>query len=605
MERALSWRAAAVVVALLPACGGEKTPANEVSAPVPGPPASQGGATSPASGGAPAPTNTSYAPSLDPLVNPTSLLQSHDLAQATESEWLICTLDGNPTSLNPLFGSSTYEFILNDALYEGLFSFDAKMEWKVNETMVESVTESEDHKVWTVKMRPGRTWHDGHPFTAHDVAFSWKEILDERVPCPAQKSGTDEIELCEAVDDLTVRFVHKEPLPTSKWNVLFSIIPKHVFEKGLAEDPTLKTSAYYSKLNRAPVGSGAYRFVEWKENEKIVVERWEAYPGPKPHFQRIIYRIVPDQNIQLLRFEGGETDETNLSSKQFAVDTVQSEKFRKVGVKAKHAEWGLAYICWNMDGSNPFFKEKAVRRAMAHACNIPLMIDRLAYNLPTQARGMFHPDSWMYNPDTQLIPFDLAAAEKLLDGAGWLKSDDDGWRYKDGVRFSFTFLMPQGNPVAVDIAAIFQSDLKKIGVDMTTQVMEWATFQEKIRKHEFQSQIAGWGTGVDPDTTWNIWHSESYTKGRNYGGFKNDRVDELYRLGRKEFDHTQRARIYQEIAKILYEEQPYVFLWNRPTLRAFNKRIRGVTFSPRGVWNFDPSFTAWWVHKSEQLYNVK
>ena len=158
---------------------------------------------------------------------------------------------------------------------------------------------------------------------------------------------------------------------------------------------------------------------------------------------------------------------------------------------------------------------------------------------------------------------------------------------------------------AADWAAIVQQDLKSIGVELKTQILEWATFQERNRKHEFQASTAAWGTGTDPDTLWNIWHSEEYKAGRNYGGFKNARVDELFALARHEFDPEKRRTHYQEIQKIVYDEQPYTFLWNTPTLWAFSKRIRGVIYSPRGVWNFDPSFMAWWVPRGEQAYGSK
>jgi peptide/nickel transport system substrate-binding protein len=207
----------------------------------------------------------------------------------------------------------------------------------------------------------------------------------------------------------------------------------------------------------------------------------------------------------------------------------------------------------------------------------------------------------------KLLPFDTDAAAALLDEAGWKVSEEHGWREKDGKPLSFTLLMPQGNPVSVEVAAIFQRDLKSIGVDMKTQMIEWAVYQEKTRKHEFQASIAAWGTGVDPDTNWNIWHSEMIEQegGRNYSCYANPRVDELFALARREFDESKRRDYYREIQKIIYDDQPYTFLWNRPTTWAFHKRIRGVTFSPRGVWNFDPSYFAWWVAKAEQAHGAK
>jgi peptide/nickel transport system substrate-binding protein len=289
------------------------------------------------------------------------------------------------------------------------------------------------------------------------------------------------------------------------------------------------------------------------------------------------------------------------------VDTTRSSTFKKVGAKAKINEWSYAYICWNMDGGNPFFNDVRVRKAMTHASNIEEWIRALTYNLNTPCYGIWHPDSPMFNKDVQLLGYDPKKAAALLDEAGWTVSPEDGWRYKDGVKFAFTMMVPNGAAASIDISALLQRELKRLGVQMDVQTIEWATFQERTRKHQFQASMAAWGTGTDPDTSWNIWHSTMYDieGGRNYGGYKNARVDELFQLARNDFDENRRMAYYAEMQKIIYDEQPYTFVWNRPVLWAFNKRIRGVTFSPRGVWNFDPSYLGWWVQKQDQMHGMR
>ncbi len=548
-------------------------------------------------------TAAAYAPETDPLVNPESLFTPppQDISKIDTDGTLYLHLQGSPNTLNPLFVSSLYEFIVVDGIYSGLFTFDSKMKWMLNEDMTESCVESEDHTTFTVKLKPGRTWHDGTPFTAGDVVYSWQQILDPRVPCLAQKPSVEPIKQCIALDELTVKFVQSEPLATRHWNLMFPIIPKHIFEKGKADNPDLKTGDYYIAQARSPVGNGPYRIVEWKENDKIVLDRWEDYKGQKPFFKKIVFRIIPDTNVTLLSFEKGRIDVVRgLSAQQFARET-NSESFKKVGFKAWGVQWSFGYIGWNMDDSNPFFNDVRVRYAMTHALNIPLIVEKVYYNLVTPCLGVYHPDSWMFNPQVKPLGYDLQKSAQLLDQAGWAVSEKDGWRYKqiDGadVRFEFTLLMAQGSPSAPKIAAILQEDLKKIGIEMKTRTLEWSAFLEKVRKHEFQAEIAGWGTGTDPDTGWNLWRTEEYKKGRNYGGYSNARVDELFVQGRGEFDFEKRKRIYQEIHKQLYDDQPYTWVYNAPILSAFNKRIHGVQFSPRGIYNFNPSFYQWWTPK--------
>jgi len=546
-----------------------------------------------------------YDPTKDPLVNPPVMFEPapEDLAQIATDETLYLVLEGNPNTLNPLFISSMVEFLMVDTLYSGPFTFDKDMTWKLYEDWVESFEESEDHTVCILKLKPGLTWHDGVPLTAHDIVYSWGQILDDRVPCQTQKATTEPIKECVALDDLTVKYVQPDGLATRLWNLIFPIIPKHIFEVDKTNNPDLLSGTYYNQQARHPVGSGPYKIVEWIENDKIVVERWEDYKGKKPYFKRVVFKIIPDQNMCLLAFEKGDIDVIwHMSAQQFAYES-NTDSFKRVGHKSLGREWGFSYICWNMDGSNPFFTDKRVRYAMTHALNLPLIREKILYNLPTICLGEYHPDSWMFNPDVQPLGYDLERSKALLDEAGWVVDPQDGWRYKtiDGekVKFTFTLTYSQGSASTPKIAAVFQEDLKKIRVEMQTHIFEWATFVQKIRKHEFQAEMAAWGTGTDPDTSWNLWRTEEYITGRNYGGYSNPIVDELFVQGRKEFDFEKRKKIYQEIHKILYEDQPYTWMFNAASLSAINNRIRGVQFSPRGIFNFDPSFYGWWVLKGQ------
>ncbi len=551
-----------------------------------------------------------YDPKTDPLVNPASLLEPvpEDKSKIEDGETLILQLDGSPNTLHPLFLSSLVESTVSGTLFTGLFTFDKDMNWMVNDELVEDYQENENLTEITVKMKKGFTWQDGHPLTVHDIVYSWQQILDPAVPCQTQKPSVEPIEECIALDDYTIKFIQSKPLATARWNLLFPIIPKHLFEKEKKNNPDLKTGDYFNKWSRHPVGNGPYKIVEWKENDKVVVERWEDYKGFKPYFKQIIFKIIPDTNITLLSFEKEDIDVVRkLTSQQFAKET-NTESFKKVGYKAWGTQWAFSYIGWNMDGSNPFFNDKKVRLAMTHALNIPLILEKIAYNLSSQSLGVYHEDSWMYNPDVKPFPFDLKIAGQLLDEAGWAIDPTDGWRYKtingEKVLFKFTLTMPQGSQTSPKIAAIFQEDLKLIGVQMDTRVLEWATYMEKSRKHEFQAGIAAWGTGADPDTGWNLWRTDQYKTGRNYGGYSNPEIDKLFEEGRAEFDFEKRKKIYQKIHKILYEDQPYIWISNPPILSAINKRIRGVQFSPRGIFSFDPSFYGWWVMKGQAKYAV-
>ena len=555
-----------------------------------------------------------YSPDKDPLVNPDSLFQKApaELEQIARDETLVRYLKSDPGTLNPLFTSSVYETYVEDTLFDGLFTFNSDFEWIINESMVESWEKTEDHKTWTVKLRAGLKWHDGHPLTAHDVAFTWEAIMDDAVPTKTLRSGRDQLESVTALDDLTVRFVHKEALPTGKWNMLYSILPKHIIgdkdDENRKKDPSLKKDPYYLNYAQAPIGCGPYKFVRWERNREIVVERWDDYHGKKPHFKRQIFKVVKDPNQALNLFKKGDLDEIEITPLQFATQTNDAD-FAKVGVKAFHPLWSYSCVGWNgikaSDKSNPFFTDRLVRRAMAHAANIPLVLKNLTYGLSKQASGIFQPGAWMYNEQVQLLPYDLDKARVLLDEAGWKVNESDGGRYKeiDGeqVKFEFTILIPQGSSIGPAFAAIFMEDLAQIGVTLKQQTLDFSALLDRLRGKNYEAFMLGWSTGIDPDTNRNLWHTDEAESGRNFVSYSNPRVDELFELSRREFDTAKRADQFKEIHKLIYDDQPYMFILSRAATWAFHKRIRGVTFSPRGVFSVYPSHLDWWVRKEDKL----
>lgn len=539
-------------------------------------------------------------------INPGSVFEPYDSETCAEDETIIRRLTGNVNSLNPLFWNSTADDAVQSLLYAGPFIFDAAFNWDVNPDMVDSFEEAPDHLSATLKLKEGLSWQDGEPLTAEDIAFSWEAMLNENVPCLI-KDGPDRLESVEAIDSLTVVFTYKEALATNLWNISFSIIPEHIYNKPAERkaDPTLKSSDYYANCNfEGVIGSGPYKLAEFVPNDHITLERWEDYWGPKPHFKRVIFKIQPDQNTALLLFKQGELDAMRLSQQQFVKET-GDEDFAKHGVKVKYSQWNFAYIGWNMDGSNPFFSDLKVRRAMGHAFDYDKIIKEVMYGLATQCHGIFHPDSWMFNKNVQALDFDLEKAAAMLDEAGWKVSDEDGWRYKeiDGapVKFEFELILPQGASSSAKIAAIYQQDLKRLGVTMKLRQLEWAAMQELTVNHEFEATMAAWGTGTDPDTSDNLWMTSTANGGRNYVSYSNARVDELFVLGRKEFDKTKRAAIYGEIQKLIYDEQPYLFITNPVATSAFHKRVRGVETSPRGADGFYPGALSWWVPRDEAM----
>lgn len=551
-----------------------------------------------------------YDPKTDPLVNQAEMFQPmpKDPKAVASDQTLYYHVMSNPGSLNELFYTSHYDEDAQGPIYDLLTTFDKDFKWMPNPDMVESYEESADHKTWTFKLKAGLTWHDGAPLTPEDFRFSWQILIDDKVPAFTFRDDAKRIADVRAIDDRTVQIVHKEALPINKWVNQFPIVPKHLFDNPTerAKDPTLQQSPYYTNLARGGVvGNGPYKLVEWVANDRLVYERWDGYKGEKPYWKRIVMKIQPDRNTSLQLFKQRGIDDMELTPLQFAFETNDAD-FSAVGRKALNASWTISLITWNQDGSNPFFSDKRVRIAMAHALNIPYIIEKIGYNLPTQCHGIFTPGAPGYNPNIQLYDFDLKTAGKILDDAGWTRNQQDGWRYKTingkPVKFEFEMMIPQGSQVGPKVAAVFSEDLKKIGVVLKIREIEFATGLTRLAEHNFQAYIGRWGTGVYPDTCENIWTTKMYKEGRNYGGYSNPRVDELFRLATHEFDESKRIAYFREIQKLIYEDQSDLFIWNDPTTYVVSNKIRGIELSPRGIFGFYPSYYKWWVAAGQTLH---
>jgi peptide/nickel transport system substrate-binding protein len=508
-------------------------------------------------------------------------------------------LSADLSSTNPILASSSAEQDVLGLTGFGLFSFDRHLEPFAAADTVEQWQTSVDGTLDKVVLRGDLVWSDGQPITAHDVAFSYRVIMDERVPVPAVRSGTDQLRGVHAYDDRTVVFFHREPLATNVWNVNFPVIPRHVYEGTWEADPTLKDSPRHIELEASPVCGGPYEIVKRVRGQEIFLrarESWHTVDGRQvrdpPFFNEVRFRILEDPNTALLALKKGEIDEMALTPEQWTTQTTDDGFYAK-NTKATAPEWVSFHFGWNT--KSPFFSDRRVRRAMSHAFDHERMLSTICHGLYTPCTGIFHPTAWMATKKP-LEPYrqDLDRAEALLDEAGWIDRDNDGIRDReiDGVSvpFEFTILCNQ-MPMAQEICTLLQQSLDRIGVRVNVKPTEFTVLQQLLLEKRYDAAFGGWGAGADPDTSSNIWASG---EGRNFGSYSNPEVDRLFVAGRAEVDRAKRAENYAKIQEILWEDQPYTWLYWRNSFHGFSKDVRGYVFSPRGPFHYSPGFGSLW-----------
>ena len=493
---------------------------------------------------------------------------------------------GDASTLLPVLASDSASSSINSLLYNGLVRYDKDLQ--IEGELAESWEIAEDNLTITFHLHRNVKWHDGYPLTAADVKFTYDLYVDPKTPT-AYAEAFKQVTHVEAPDPYTFVVHYAKPYAPALISWATAIHPQHLLE---GKDITK------SELGRKPVGTGPYRFVEWRSGEKIVLEANPDYFEGEPYIKRVVYRIIPDSSTQFLELQTGSLDFMGLSPLQYDRQT-DTPAFRRLYNKYRYLNFGYTYLGYNL--KKPLFQDKRVRQALAYAINKQEIIDGVLLGYGAAATGPYKPDTWVYNPDVPKYTYDPDHARQLLADAGWTDSDNNGILDKNGAELSFTIVTNQGNDLRSKTGEIIQRRFKEVGVDVKLRIIEWATFlKEFINPGNFDATILGWTGGPEPDQ-YNIWHSsKTGPRELNFIGFKNAEVDRLLEEGRRTFDLQQRKAYYDRFQYILAEEQPYTFLYVADALPAVSKRFRGIKPAPAGI---RYNFTHWFVPKSEQKYS--
>jgi len=472
---------------------------------------------------------------------------------------------GDATSLNPVIATDGQSYIAEWPIFDSLVELDEKL--GVKPLLAESWDVSKDGLTYTFKLRKGVKWHDGKPFTARDVAFTFYSVLDPKVTTPhrgyfdalvgfpeltnkdnPQKPGELAQKPIEILDDYTVRFHLRYPYGAFLAvlvNPRAGIIPEH-----LLKGQDLNTAEF----NRKPVGTGPFRFVEWKRGERIVLEANPDYHAGRPALDRLIYRVIPDAVVLLQELRAG------------GVDFIERPPLTEVGrlkqtpgLKVITAD-NTSYTYFGFRQDLAPFDDVNVRRALYHAIDIPAIVREVLQSYGVVATGQFPPSSWAFDPSVKAYPYDPTRAKALLAEAGW-KPGSDGVLVKNGKRLSFSLRHDQADQTVKDTAIIIQEFLKKVGVEATIEPLDWPTFVKKLFASDFEGIVVGWTNFHDPDPfAYSIWHSSQW-KARNFAHYKSPRADAALEAARRTADQNERKKHYAEFSKILMEDAPYVFLY--------------------------------------------
>jgi peptide/nickel transport system substrate-binding protein len=504
----------------------------------------------------------------------------------------IDSLLGNVSSLIPTITSDGASHEVGNQIYSGLVTFDKDLN-PVGD-LAESWEFSRDCRDLTFRLRPGVKWHDGQPFTADDVVFTWQTTVDEKVPSP-YKSEYALVESVRAEGPSVVRVHYKQPFAKALSNWATAMLPKHLLERYVREGRIREAPQNWS----APVGTGPYRFKELRSGEKIVLVSNPDYWDGRPYISRIVYRIIPSQATTFLELKAKGVDATSLTALQYRRQT-DYRAFESAYRKFRHPGNGYTYVGFNL--KDPRFADPRVRHAFAHAINKREVIDGVRLGLAREATGPYKPGTWVYTDKVKTYPYDMERARKLLAEAGWKERNADGLLVKDGRPFTFELLTNQGNDERKKVAEIVQAQLRELGVGVEIRTLEWAALlKEHIKKRSFEAIVLGWGIGIDPDQ-YVVWHSsQSGPDQLNHISYSNPEVDRMLEAGRTTCVREERVKYYHRLQELLAEDLPLIFLYFSDALPVVSSRVYGIDPGPNGIrWHMDK----WFVPKPLQRYTA-
>ena len=533
---------------------------------------------------------------------------------------LVLATSSDPKSFNAIIAKETSSTTVTNYIFEGLTRING-LTTKVEANLASSWQVSADGREWVFHLRPDVVWSDGYPFTADDVVFTFNDLIyNENIPSSARDIFTidDQTIQVEKIDNHTVKFTLPFKFAPFLWAMSQEILPQH----------KLRSSVDAGKFNftwgidtdpREIVGTGPYTLAEYRPGERVVFERnpryWRTSPEGErlPYIERIVYLIVLNPDMALLKFLDGELDYCGLKGNDYPLVKPREGK-GNFTVYDVGADFGSNFLSFNQNrGMNPqtlqpfvepkklaWFTNPDFRRAVAHAIDKREIIEILMNGMGYPQHGPMSPSAvFFYNPQVIEYEYNLDKAKEILAKAGFRDKNQDGF-VKDinGQRVEFNLYTNAGDPERVQIAAIISHDLERLGMKVNLVALEFNSLVSRlVSTYDWDAVLIGLTGGLEPHFGKNVWASDGqlhlwYPRQKSPETDWERRIDEVFNLGVQELDENKRKVFYDEYQRIVTEQLPVIYT-------ALNARI----FAIRNKFeNLRPSSFGGAFHNIEEIY---
>lgn len=468
-------------------------------------------------------------------------------------------IEASPSNLDPRLARDAYAVQILPLVFPGLFEIGDNYEPKPN--LVSEYAQLSDTS-YIFHLKPGIKFSNGKPLSAQDVKATLESLKLPGINSPYAEL-MDRIKSIEILDPLSLKLELTEPFAPILVQLCIGILPAELAQN--QSSPGIKDL----------IGAGPFRVESFEPGSRVVLSQNPFYTGPKPYFERIEFRVIPEDTTRILSLEKGEIQ---LLQNPIPVDELARLKSNPA-LRVLERE-GVNYTYLGFNFRDPVLKNILVRKAIAYAINRDELIGCLLKGTVFKANTLLSPRHWAFEPDVITYNYDPELAKKLLDLAGYPDPDEDGPK----PRFKLIYKTSM-NQQRIWIAQAIADQLKKVGIEVEVRSLEFGTLFADIQAGNFQIYTLTWVGVIEPDIFYNIFHSASVPpKGANRGRYSNTRLDSLLEKARRAKNRDERRMLYAEIQKILSAELPYISLWYSNDLVVSDKRLVGFEPGPGGEW---------------------
>ncbi len=533
---------------------------------------------------------------------------------------VVFATSSDPKSFNPITAQETSSTVVISHVFEGLTRTNA-VTLAVEPCLAEKWTISPDGLVWTFALRQDVLWSDGKPFSAADVLFTFNELIyNPDIPSSDRDIFTIDGKqiLVEKLDTHTVRFTLPMKFAPFLRSLGTSILPEHKLASAVSAGRFNFTWGIDTPV-REIVGTGPYVLAQYAPGRQIVLEAnphyWRKEPSGQrlPYIQRIIFLIVPNQDVALLKFLDGEVDSTSVRGMDYSI-LKPLEKKKDFTVYDLGSAFSSNFLVFNQNSrlnpktQKPFvdpvklswFSNVHFRRAVAHAIDKQRIIEIVMNGLGYPQDAAENPNNIaFYNPDVVRYEYDLSKAKQILAQEGFVDRDKDGiLEDAQGHRVEFNLYTNSDSNERLQIAAIIRRDLQLLGIKVNFLGLEFNSIVSKLMaNYEWDAIVLGLTGGLEPHFGKNVWVSNGQLHFWNPGQpvpatAWEKRVDEIFTEGVQILDDAKRKPLYDEWQLIVSQQLPLIYTVFNASLVAVRNKFENLT----------PSKFGGIFHNLEELY---